>query len=150
MVSTTALDAHTPDDAEARLAGDLSRMLSPFVREGLSVYHTEGEQTLELPLTAHIVRILVRVLNEIARGNAVTIVPIHAELTTQQAADLLGVSRPFLIGLLEDKQIPFRLVGTHRRIRFTDLARYQERQGRIRNQALDELSAIGQELELDD
>ena len=150
MASTTELSAHTPDDAEARLARDLSRKLSPFVREGLSVYHTEGEQTLELPLTAHIVRILLRVLTEVARGNAVTIVPIHAELTTQQAADLLAVSRPFLIGLLEDDQIPFRLVGTHRRVRFTDLAEYQKRQCHNRSQALDELSAIGQELELDD
>lgn len=93
---------------------------------------------------------LVELLAHIANGNAVTIAPVHAELTTQQAADMLVVSRPYLIGLLEDGQIPHRRVGNRRRIRLTDLLAYMREDDRKRAEAAAELTAEAQRLNLDD
>ena len=92
--------------------------------------------------------LLTRVVHELARGNAVTVVPIHAELTTQQAADLLNVSRPFLVKLLEAREIPFHRAGTHRRIRLDDLMAYRERRSRGRRTALAEMAREAQEMGL--
>lgn len=86
-----------------------------------------GRGEIEFSLTPLVVDLIFRTLVHIAKGNAVTIVPFHAELTTQEAADFLNISRPFLIQLLEKEKIPFRTVGRHRRILFEDLLKYKER-----------------------
>ena len=72
-------------------------------------------------------RLLVDVLAEIGEDNAVSIIPIHAELTTQDAAGVLNVSRPFLVQLLERGEMPFHKIGTHRRVRYQDVISYKER-----------------------
>ncbi len=99
-----------------------------------------------MAIPAAAVLLLKRILAEMAEGNAITLIPVHAELTTQQAADLLKVSRPFLIERLEKGDIPFHLVGTHRRIRFADVMRYRQRNDRKRLEALEKLSALDQRL----
>ncbi|WP_308163321.1 helix-turn-helix domain-containing protein [Nocardia alni] len=103
-----------------------------------------GEDALVLPREA--VSLLAFILAQASEGRGVTVVPSHAELTTQQAADMLNVSRPYVIGLLEEGEIPFRLVGRHRRIRFDDLKTYQQQREIKSREAADELTALGQEL----
>ncbi len=105
-----------------------------------------GEVTVALPADAF--RVLVEVLAQMANGSAVTVVPSHAELTTQQAADLLHVSRPFLVGLLDNGEIPYRKVGTHRRVRMSDIVAYKEKDEQERREAADELANEAQDLGL--
>ena len=136
----------TPTVDDARLARTSSRRLAPFLDRNLRVQLSETDETIELPAAA--VRLLVDLLSAMAEGNAVTLIPIHAELTTQQAADLLGVSRPFLVKQLEGGTIPFRRVGTHRRVLFSDLMEYRREMDRNRLETLDKLAAQAQELDM--
>jgi len=98
---------------------------------------------IELPPTIYAV--LRRVLPTLAEGAAVGLVPLHRELTTQQAADVLSVSRPFLIKLLEQGDIPFARTGAHRRLRLSDVLAYRQRRDAARAQALDALTALADE-----
>ena len=101
-----------------------------------------------LKISASVARLLVQILDGMSRGNAVKIVPVHAELTTQEAADLLNVSRPTLIQMLEEGKIPFRKVGTHRRVRMEKLMQYKRQLEADRRAALAELVAYDQEIGL--
>jgi excisionase family DNA binding protein len=137
-----------PSEEEAKLARESGRLLAAFVGRGRAVRLKVviGKDTITVPVAA--LRLLVDILAQMAEGNAVTIMPIHAELTTQQAADFLNVSRPHLVGLLERSEIPFRKVGTHRRILFKDLHAYREKSIETRRAVLDELSKQAQELRM--
>jgi excisionase family DNA binding protein len=102
------------------------------------------KDTIALPPAA--LALLQEILSQMAKGHAVTLMPVHAELTTQQGADLLNVSRPFLIDQLKKGLLPFRTVGTHRRIRLSDLLAYKQQMDQNRSEALDGLAAQAQEL----
>jgi len=139
-MAATLDEAVAPSEAETQLAQESARSLSPYQSSNLRLTIPANgvpEQSITLPASA--VRLLVRILSEMAEGNAVTLIPIHAELTTQQASQLLGVSRPFLIKLLEAGELKFRKVGTHRRITFSDLMEYKRKTDADRAKALDEL-----------
>lgn len=103
-----------------------------------------------IPLPRPVFYVLRQVVQHMMRGKAITVVPINKELTTQEAADLLNVSRPFLVKLLEEGKIPFAMVGTHRRIRFSDLIEYKKRRDTERSRALTELTRMSQEMGLYD
>lgn len=136
-----------PTEHDSRLARESSRRLSPYMKQDLRVRITDGNgPDVQLPAAA--VELLVHLLAQMAEGNAVTLMPIHAELTTQEAADLLGVSRPFLVKELEEKRIPYRKVGTHRRVLFSDLMRYKEEMDARRHGVLDDLAKLSQELDM--
>jgi excisionase family DNA binding protein len=93
-------------------------------------------------------RMLVDILTNMAAGNAMSLVPIHAELTTQQTADFLNVSRPYVVGLLERGELAHHKVGTHRRVRFSDLMAYKQAQLAKSKARLGELAKLDQELGL--
>lgn len=145
-------DPVIPNESEREVALESSRLLGSVAQlsgDTVRVRVLDGDDrgtTLTLPAIA--VHLLLQLLTEIGKGNAVTLVPHHAELTTQQAADMLNVSRPYLVKLLEASEMPFHKVGTHRRILSSDVLAYQQKGRTAREQALDELAALSQELGL--
>jgi excisionase family DNA binding protein len=139
-----------PTEADTRLAQDSSRRLAAHkfgrrssVRIQLVDEDKEGE-SVAVPVSA--LRLFLHLLGEMSQGNAVTLIPTRAELTTQQAADLLSVSRPYLVKLLDEGRIPFRSVGKYRRVRFDDLLAYKQKDDEARARILDQLTAEAQEL----
>jgi excisionase family DNA binding protein len=149
-MGTAALTSVPPSKEDVELARTSGQRLAPLARRGrpltLRVRDAGEEETIELPAGA--VKLLQAILEDMASGHAVTIVPQNAELTTQQAADFLNVSRPFLVQLLEHKKLPFRLVGTHRRVRFEDVLRFKENIDTERRKVLDQLAAETQDLKM--
>ncbi len=122
----------------------LSRLTAPSERHVRLEVDGGEHATVIVPRAAF--DLFLEILGQMANGNAVTIVPVHAELTTQQAADLLNVSRPHLVSLLEARKLPFRMVGTHRRVLFSDLSEYRKQQEIESRRAVAELTTQSQEL----
>jgi excisionase family DNA binding protein len=138
-----------PTKADSALARVSSQQLAAHLgKAGLRLELKTGTTSEELVLPPSALRLLVRILTEIGQGNAVALTPIRAELTTQQAADLLNVSRPHLVKLLDEGAIPSRKVGSHRRVELEDLLVYKRNFLAKRHAALDELQALSQELDL--
>lgn len=141
----------TPSDAEKALAKESSRQLAPLIQKerpstSISILEDDLGQRIVVPNAA--ISLLLEILTQMAQGNAVSIMPYHAELTTQQAADLLNVSRPFLVKLLESGELAHRMVGKHRRMLLQDVMKYKENIDRARNETLNELVAQAQELNM--
>lgn len=150
MPTIRAAKRTEPGSMDAEVAARAMRRIRDYLLQhpDEEVIPVTGElrddEALVLPREA--VSLLAFILAQAAEGRGVTIMPSHAELTTQQAADMLNVSRPYLIGLLEAGKIPHRLVGRHRRIRYDDLKVYKARTDAKGRAAADELAALGQEL----
>ena len=133
------------DEQGARQAASAVEQLTEFLRSHptpmthvqLVSEDPDGVTPIVVPSVAF--GFLVDILAELANGNAVMIAPVHAELTTQQAADLLNVSRPYLIKLLDGREIPYRRVGNRRKVRLVDLLEYKRRDEAMRREIADEL-----------
>lgn len=145
------LESALPTPEDQKLADEASRTLLPHlsgksknIQITLPPENDLPEETVTLP--RQVLALLQNLLTQMAKGNAVSLVPLHAELTTKQAADFLGISRPFLVNeLLEKKKIEFRKVGTHRRIAFEDLIEYREKRRKGHEDVMQKLADIAQE-----
>tara|TARA_B100000678_G_scaffold99826_1_gene83354 strand:+ start:907 stop:1407 length:501 start_codon:yes stop_codon:yes gene_type:complete len=138
-----AVDEHLPTDESAEAAGELRIVLSELFSgevksPSLTLRGANGAEK-SLHVEPKLYEYLIRLLDHFEKGEGVTFVPHAKMLTTQQAADILNVSRPHLIKLLEQKTIPFELVGRHRRILARHLFEYQKVRDAERATALDEL-----------
>ena len=142
-------DVHQPTPDEIETARHAARTLSRVTPGDRAITVVDGECEADpVKLPANVFRTLVRMLVEIGNGNAVAIVPVQAELTTQQAADLLNVSRPHLIALLEKGELPFRMVGTHRKLKAQDVLNHKSKVDLARQDALARMAARDQEMGL--
>ena len=137
-----------PTEQDSVMARESSRVLSSYAnrQDALQIEISDDVQHDKIELPSSVVRLLLDLLTEVAEGNAVTLMPLHAELTTQEAANLLNVSRPYLVGLLDTGAIGHRKVGTHRRVLLKDLLEYKRREDENRQRALEELTQQAEDL----
>lgn len=153
--TATVRELELPDQTEAAQAAsavvELTAFLrahpTPTARVQLVADDSDGKTQVVVPTVAF--RFFVDILTELANGNAVTVAHVHAELTTQQAADLLNVSRPYLVKLLEGGRIPYRRVGNRRKVMLVDLLDYKRKDDIHREAVLDELTREAERLGLD-
>ena len=140
-----------PSKEDAILAGKALESLSKLV-EGQCmpgmIPFASLSKFKELVMPIGIFELILELLNQAAQGHSVTIIPSNKEFTTQEAADLLNVSRPFVIKLLEDGKIPFHKVGAHRRIKARDLMTYRRESEKESLEAFQELAKLSQKMGL--
>lgn len=129
------------DEAEAIIARKAAQMLRAVAEanEDIQVVVT-GKAKIVVPLPARAVTLIFRVLEAMGERTPISLIPHEAELSTQQAADYLNVSRPYLCGLLDKGEIRHRMVGRHRRVRFADLLDYEQKSRKDRQAAIDEMA----------
>src|SRR5436309_4679402 len=134
-----------PTEADAELARESSRRLATHKlgrRSSVRIQLLEdGKDAETVAVPASALRLFLHLLTEMSQGNAVTLIPTHAELTSQQAAELLNVSRPYMAKLLDEGKIPGRTVGKYRRVRFDDLMAFKQKDDDARAKVLDQLTA---------
>jgi excisionase family DNA binding protein len=142
----------TPNISEARIAHQSGQALSSMADTDkdvhLNVMEVSGQDSISVTVPASAFKAIVQMLTELGKGNSVMLLPEESELSTQQAARFIGVSRPYIIRLLENGKIPFRKVGAHRRIRLYDLRSYLEQYQSEATKALNAMAAENQRLGL--
>jgi excisionase family DNA binding protein len=143
LANNDVLSADPAEQPQLRL---LDRRLAELEAQH-EVARLVGPDGSEIPFPASAFQALQRVIEAMSRGASIALVPQGKELTTKQAADLLHVSRPFLVRQLLGKEIPFEKVGSHRRVRLEDVLAYRGRRARERQRLLDDMAASAQEVE---
>lgn len=141
-------DIRLPTAEEVELAAQSSRKLAVALGHGddARLRLVDGDIDITVPVSA--IHMLADILAEMAAGKAISLVPVDAELTTQQAADLLNVSRPYVVKLIDTGQLAGMKVGRHRRVRFEDVMSYKQDRRDAARRALAELTAEAQALDL--
>lgn len=137
-----------PSAEDIKLAAESSRLIAAALEYGdiARIRVIDGEEDITVPLSA--MRMLVDILAHMAEGEVISLIPQHATLTTQQAADFMNVSRPYFVKILEKGELPFHKVGSHRRVFFRDLVAYKKQSMVGRKKAMDELATQAQELDM--
>jgi excisionase family DNA binding protein len=149
-------ELHEPSTEDIAAASIAARAMSRLDRGSPSVSFVpqgidgDAANVEPISLPASIFRMIVNMLVEMGNGNAVAIVPVNAELTTQQAADLLNVSRPHLVKLLDQKALDYRMVGTHRKLKAREVLNYRTKTAFARSESLKKMVALDEELGLYD
>jgi excisionase family DNA binding protein len=136
----------TPHKQERELAAQLSALLSRHEPEQVELKILGEEKVFSLPKS--VVGMLEHILAEMAAGKEVTLASVDAELTTQEAADLLNVSRPFVVKLLNNKKLPYRLIGSHRRLQLKDVLHYKRKMHQASEEAMQALVDQAEELNM--
>jgi excisionase family DNA binding protein len=149
---TYAATLALPRDQDVQISRESQRALATYLE---TQKETQEIQILGADNTVHPIlmptsalRLLLTILTELSEGNAVSVVPIRAELATQEAADMLNVSPPYLAKLLEDKILPFHWTGKHRRIKFADLLAYKAKRDSESHTAMTELEKQAQDFDM--
>jgi excisionase family DNA binding protein len=152
MAGTAAISSIEPGDVDAEIAGRTARRIRDYLAthpdEDPLEIHVEGDDSEVLVIPRAGAAMLAQAFSVIAGGGGVALVPSDAQLTTQQAADMLNVSRPYLISLLESGKIGYTKVGRHRRVAFAELMEYKRHADQRARAAADELGDLGQDIGL--
>ena len=144
MLTTPTSDAITPSALDTQIARESSAALAPLLHDNTDSHphillRTEGDREADIALPSSVLPLILDALQEMAKGNAVTLLPLQSELTTQQAADLMRVSRPSLIKMLEDGKLPYRKIGAHRRLLYADVLGHIQAEHSRRVKVMEEL-----------
>jgi excisionase family DNA binding protein len=135
-----------PGEVALRDLAAFERVLEPMSHGAPARLVGPDGDAIELPEGIH--ELLVSIIENLKAGNGVTVIPMHAELTTVEAAELLNVSRPYLIKQLEAGALPYHMVGTHRRLRLADVLTYRDRMDEQAEEALAAMTAEAEDLGL--
>lgn len=143
--SAMGIGGRLPSAQEKEAANQLRQVLAAQAAGDAKLRVLDGKTPVDITLTSGLSDLLMELLRHVGSGDAVTLVPVNQMLTTQQAADILNVSRPFLVGLLEKGDIPYTTVGRHRRIKADDLFAYKNSRASRRSDALSALAELDAE-----